>query len=199
MLFAPVKLALQLVAIDGVLEVVVRREVELLGEVDGALNAVTLALRGRGVERVVEPADGGVEASWLRRGETFLNPETERIEVLLALAARCTQPLGLGDEFTGGDVGAEGETRPAPEVFAVVLSGGARRAGLSYAAQKLPVEAARWLRLMAATGAAPDAAGESSEANDVRRLIAREVEEVAAGMRRRAPRAKTPQPERRAG
>jgi hypothetical protein len=71
-------------------------------------------------------------------------------------------------------------------LLATALSARARRASLLYAAQKLPVEAARWLRLMAATGAGAEAnaagAGETAEA---RRLVAREVEEAAAGLRRR--------------
>jgi hypothetical protein len=63
-------------------------------------------------------------------------------------------------------------------LLATALSGRARRASLLYAAQKLPVEAARWLRLMAATGA-------EGETNEARRLVTREVEEAAAGLRRR--------------
>lgn len=83
-------------------------------------------------------------------------------------------------------------------LLASALSGRARRTSLRYAAQKLPVEAARWLRLMAATGATPEsAAAGSDEAAEARRLVAREVEEVAAGMRRRPPRAQLPRPERR--
>ncbi|HEY0170036.1 MAG TPA: hypothetical protein VGB98_03215 [Pyrinomonadaceae bacterium] len=77
-------------------------------------------------------------------------------------------------------------------LLAAALSGRARRVSLRYAAQKLPVEAARWLRLMAATGAASEAsptgtpgAGEAAEGAEARRLVAREVEEVAAGLRRR--------------
>ncbi|MET0622011.1 MAG: hypothetical protein ABW250_03425 [Pyrinomonadaceae bacterium] len=74
-------------------------------------------------------------------------------------------------------------------LLAAALSGRARRAGLRYAAQKLPVEAARWLRLMAATGAAtetpPDGAPGAGDGTEARRLVAREVEEVAAGLRRR--------------
>jgi hypothetical protein len=84
-------------------------------------------------------------------------------------------------------------------LLASALSGRARRTSLRYAAQKLPVEAARWLRLMAATGATPEtAAAGSDDAAEARRLVAREVEEVAAGMRRRAPRAQVSRPERRA-
>jgi hypothetical protein len=71
-------------------------------------------------------------------------------------------------------------------LLATALSARARRTSLLYAAQKLPVEAARWLRLMAATSAAPETnvagAGETAEA---RRLVTREVEEAAAGLRRR--------------
>ncbi|MET0649319.1 MAG: hypothetical protein ABW208_22135 [Pyrinomonadaceae bacterium] len=71
-------------------------------------------------------------------------------------------------------------------LLATGLSGRTRRAGLRYAAQKLPVEAARWLRLMAATGAAPEsAAAGAGDGTDARRLVAREVEEVAAGLQRR--------------
>lgn len=69
--------------------------------------------------------------------------------------------------------------RTGLRLLAAALSGRARRASLRYAAQKLPVEAARWLRLMAATGA------QGGEASEARRLVAREVEEVAAGLRRR--------------
>ncbi len=85
-------------------------------------------------------------------------------------------------------------------LLATALSGRARRTSLRYAAQKLPVEAARWLRLMAATGATHEAgAGATDEAAHTRRLVTREVEEAAAGMRRRPPRAESPRPERRAG
>jgi hypothetical protein len=87
-------------------------------------------------------------------------------------------------------------------LLASALSARARRTSLRYAAQKLPVEAARWLRLMAATGATPEAApagsAGSDEAAEARRLVAREVEEVAAGLRRRPPREQAPRPERRA-
>lgn len=82
--------------------------------------------------------------------------------------------------------------RTGLRLLASALSGRARRASLRYAAQKLPVEAARWLRLMAATGAAAETppngnpgAGEAAEGAEARRLMAREVEEVAAGLRRR--------------
>ncbi len=85
--------------------------------------------------------------------------------------------------------------RTGLRLLASALSGRARRASLRYAAQKLPVEAARWLRLMASAGAASEAsptgptgtpgAGEASEGTEARRLVAREVEEVAAGLRRR--------------
>jgi hypothetical protein len=79
-------------------------------------------------------------------------------------------------------------------LLATALSGRARRTSLRYAAQKLPVEAARWLRLMAATGVTPAApAAGPVDAAEARRLVTREVEEVTAGMRRRPPR-----PERRA-
>ena len=80
-------------------------------------------------------------------------------------------------------------------LLATALSGRARRSSLRYAAQKLPVEAARWLRLMAATGSTREAdAPGSDDAAEARRHITREVEEVAAGLRRRPPR---PQGQRR--
>jgi hypothetical protein len=69
-------------------------------------------------------------------------------------------------------------------LLATALAGRALRTSLLYAAQKLPVEAARWLRLMAATGAEANAAG-AGETAETRRLVAREVEEAAAGLRRR--------------
>jgi hypothetical protein len=71
-------------------------------------------------------------------------------------------------------------------LLSTALSGRARRTSLLYAAQKLPVEAARWLRLMAATsaGAETNAAGADGTA-EARRLVTREVEEAAAGLRRR--------------
>lgn len=85
--------------------------------------------------------------------------------------------------------------RTGLRLLAAALSGRARRASLRYAAQKLPVEAARWLRLMASAGATSEAspigptgtpgAGEATEGAEARRLVAREVEEVAAGFRRR--------------
>jgi flagellar motor switch protein FliG len=81
--------------------------------------------------------------------------------------------------------------RTGLRLLATALSGRARRASLRYAAQKLPVEAARWLRLMAATS--------SDETAESRRLIAREVEEVAAGLRRRPPRAQGQRQGRRSG
>lgn len=88
--------------------------------------------------------------------------------------------------------------RTGLRMLATALSGRARRASLRYAAQKLPVEAARWLRLMAATGAAPEAAlAGTDDAADARRHITREVEEVAAGLRRRPPRPQGPR--RRSG
>ena len=74
-------------------------------------------------------------------------------------------------------------------MLATALSGRSRRASLRYAAQKLPVEAARWLRLVAAPG--------SDETAETRRLITREVEEAAADLRRRPVRA--PGPRRRSG
>lgn len=90
--------------------------------------------------------------------------------------------------------------RTGLRLLATALSGRARRASLRYAAQKLPVEAARWLRLMAATGSTPETtAAASDESAEARRLITREVEEVAAGMRRRPPRAQAPRPGRRSG
>lgn len=70
--------------------------------------------------------------------------------------------------------------RSGLRLLAIALSGRGRRASLRYAAQKLPVEAARWLRLMAATGSDVNLTD-----SDERRQIAREVEEVAAGLRRR--------------
>jgi flagellar motor switch protein FliG len=84
-------------------------------------------------------------------------------------------------------------------MLATALSGRSRRASLRYAAQKLPVEAARWLRLVAATGAAdgaPPAPG-SDETIETRRFITREVEEAAADLKRRPVRA--PGPRRRSG
>lgn len=84
-------------------------------------------------------------------------------------------------------------------MLATALSGRWRRASLRYAAQKLPVEAARWLRLVAATGAsdgAPAVTG-SDETIETRRLITREVEEAAADLKRRHVRA--PGPRRRSG
>lgn len=90
--------------------------------------------------------------------------------------------------------------RTGLRMLATALSGRARRASLRYAAQKLPVEAARWLRLMAATGSTPEAnAGASDDAAESRRLIVREVEETAAGLRRRPPRAQGPRQGRRSG
>jgi len=83
--------------------------------------------------------------------------------------------------------------RTGLRLLAAALAGRTRRASLRYAAQKLPVEAARWLRLMAATSTGPEASDETAE---TRRLIAREVEEVAAGLRRRPPR---PRQGRRSG
>ncbi|HEV2861560.1 MAG TPA: hypothetical protein VGX48_11170 [Pyrinomonadaceae bacterium] len=65
--------------------------------------------------------------------------------------------------------------RTGLRLLATALSGRARRTSLRYAAQKLPVEAARWLRLMAATGAPTESA----------QGVTSEVEEVAAGLRRR--------------
>lgn len=78
--------------------------------------------------------------------------------------------------------------RTGLRLLATALSGRGRRASLRYAAQKLPVEAARWLRLMAATGADANSTS-SDETAETRRLVAREVEEAAAGLRRRPPRA----------
>ncbi|HEX8150766.1 MAG TPA: hypothetical protein VF591_26515 [Pyrinomonadaceae bacterium] len=90
--------------------------------------------------------------------------------------------------------------RTGLRLLAAALSGRARRASLRYAAQKLPVEAARWLRLMAATGSTPGpAAPASDDAAEARRLITREVEEAAAGLRRRPPRAQGPRAGRRSG
>lgn len=90
--------------------------------------------------------------------------------------------------------------RTGLRLLATALSGRARRASLRYAAQKLPVEAARWLRLMAATGSTPEAnAAGSDETAEARRLVAREVEEVAAGLRRRPPRAQGQRQGRRSG
>jgi flagellar motor switch protein FliG len=90
--------------------------------------------------------------------------------------------------------------RTGLRLLATALSGRTRRASLRYAAQKLPVEAARWLRLMAATGSTPEAnANISDETAESRRLVAREVEEVAAGLRRRPPRAQGQRPGRRSG
>jgi hypothetical protein len=90
--------------------------------------------------------------------------------------------------------------RTGLRMLATALSGRARRASLRYAAQKLPVEAARWLRLMAATGSTHEAnANGSDETAEARRLITREVEEVAASLRRRPPRAQGPRPGRRSG
>jgi hypothetical protein len=81
-------------------------------------------------------------------------------------------------------------------LLATALAGRTRRSSLRYAAQKLPVEAARWLRLMAATSPAPDATGATTdEAAEARRLVTREVEEVAAGLRRRPPREQTSRPD----
>lgn len=84
-------------------------------------------------------------------------------------------------------------------MLATALSGRSRRASLRYAAQKLPVEAARWLRLVAATGASDGASAvpSSDETAETRRLITREVEEAAADLRRRPARA--PGPRRRSG
>jgi hypothetical protein len=90
--------------------------------------------------------------------------------------------------------------RTGLRLLATALSGRARRASLRYAAQKLPVEAARWLRLMAATGSTPEASAPGSdETAEARRLVTREVEEVAAGLRRRPPRAQSQRPGRRSG
>ena len=90
--------------------------------------------------------------------------------------------------------------RTGLRLLAAALSGRTRRASLRYAAQKLPVEAARWLRLMAATGPAPGAgAAGTDETAEARRHITREVEEVAAGLRRRPPRAQAPRHGRRPG
>jgi hypothetical protein len=75
--------------------------------------------------------------------------------------------------------------RTGLRLLATALSGRARRTSLRYAAQKLPAEAARWLRLMAVTEALPEAAGGAGEAAEARRIITREVEEAAAGLRRR--------------
>jgi hypothetical protein len=84
-------------------------------------------------------------------------------------------------------------------LLATALSGRGRRTSLRYAAQKLPVEAARWLRLMAATGDTSEGAGApSGEAAEVRRVVAGEAEEVAAGMKRRPPRAPSTRHARRA-
>lgn len=90
--------------------------------------------------------------------------------------------------------------RTGLRMLATALSGRARRAGLRYAAQKLPVEGARWLRLMAATGSTPKTSADApDDATESRRLIAREVEEAAAGLRRRPPRAPGPRQGRRSG
>lgn len=90
--------------------------------------------------------------------------------------------------------------RTGLRMLATSLAGRARRASLRYAAQKLPVEAARWLRLMAATGSTPETnADASDDAAESRRLITREVEEVAAGLRRRPSRAPGPRQGRRSG
>lgn len=88
-------------------------------------------------------------------------------------------------------------------LLATALSGRSRRTGLRYAAQKLPVEAARWLRLMAASGSTQGEASSSAPGRDgaaeTRRLITREVEEAAAGLRRRQTRAGGARPGRRSG
>ena len=75
--------------------------------------------------------------------------------------------------------------RTGLRLLAAALSGRARRASLLYAAQKLPVEAARWLRLMATAGATPESWAGPPAPAEARRLVAREVEEAAAGLRRR--------------
>lgn len=91
--------------------------------------------------------------------------------------------------------------RTGLRLLATALSGRTRRASLRYAAQKLPLEAARWLRLMAATGPTPEtnAPNGSDETAESRRLITREVEEVAAGLKRRPPRAPGQRTGRRSG
>lgn len=88
--------------------------------------------------------------------------------------------------------------RTGLRLLATALADRARRASLRYAAQKLPVEAARWLRLMAATGSTAEA-GDSGSAAPVepRRFITREVEEVVSGLRRRP--ARTQGQRRRSG
>jgi hypothetical protein len=88
--------------------------------------------------------------------------------------------------------------RTGLRLLATALSGRARRMSLRYAAQKLPAEAARWLRLMAATGSDSNSTG-SDEPAEMRRLVTREVEEAAAGFRRRPPRAQAPRHGRRSG
>lgn len=168
------------------------RLVRLLG-----VRETALACRGiAAVEAVAAflkrfaPEDARALAAHIR---TLTNVEPRRV----ALATRHVHEALRAEPKPGAML-----DRVGLRLMATALSGRSRRSGLRYAAQKLPTEAARWLRLMAASAVstreetdAPD----RDEPAEARRLIAREVEEVAAGLRRRPARAQGTRTGRRSG
>lgn len=156
------------------------RLIRLLG-----VRETALACRGIAAKEAV--------ASFLRR---FAAEDARAIATHIAtLTSVEPQRIAFAEEIVREAIGGETEPgtmldRAGLHLLAIALAG-RDESQLRYTAQKLPLETARWLReTVEKTAATPPAThGDGDHMRDMVRLVARETETLAAGMRRRnAPR-----------